>query len=139
MNLNTQPNRFQSRIRKGTAKLAGWTAAWLVSEAALALGPKFVWNDAAPITLAAFAVCILVGVGMIFANKNLLRDQDELQKKVQFDAMAITLGVLIVTGAPYYLLEAYELAPFKAGFPQLMVLMSLTFLISILVGMRRYR
>ena len=139
MKTNLPQNRFQSRVRKGTAKLAYWTAAWLVTNAILAFGPKFLWDEAAPITLAGFGFCILVGVGMVFANKNLLRDQDELQQKVQLDAMAVTLGVLIVTAVPFYLLQAYDLAPFKAGIPLLMLLLGLTYPISLFVGMRRYR
>lgn len=139
MTHNQEASRFQPRIRKRTVMLAYWTAGWLFTVALLAFGPKFLWDKAAPVTLAGFGLCLLVGVGMIVANKNLLRDQDELQRKVQLDAMAITLGVLVITAVPYSMLELYDLAPFEAGISPLMVLLSLTYLISLFVGMSRYR
>ena len=35
---------------------------------------------------------------MIIAHKNLFKTYDELQKKIQFEAMAITLGLAVVVG-----------------------------------------
>jgi hypothetical protein len=132
-------SRYESRVRKTTIKLAYWTGAWVLSTAVLAFGPRFVWNEAASLTLAALAVSVLAGFGMILANKDYLDGLDELQKKVHFDAMGITLGVALVLGTPGPLLAAYGVIEFQPEIAHLIVLMGLTFLTSVLLGLRRYR
>ncbi len=137
--MNPHPNPYDSRIKESTLKLFYATAAWVLSDALLAFGPKFFWNRAVPFTLAAFGVCILAGVWVIFAHVHLLRSQDELMKKVLLESMAITLGVVVTVGVPYSMLQTYELVPQKGDIAMLMVLVSITYVTSIVVGMRRYR
>ena len=111
------PNdRFRSRIRKSTCKLAYWTAAWLLTTAVLAFGPRLFWNEDLAITYIALGINVLVGVGMIVVNTNHLKDLDELQRKVTLDAMGITLGVTFVVGIPWSLLDAYDVITFDARF-----------------------
>jgi hypothetical protein len=82
---------------------------------------------------------IAVGVGMILANKNYLADLDELQRNVQLNSMAITLGVGLVAGVPFSVMDAYHVIPFHADIASLLILMSLTFVVSNLYGTWRYR
>jgi hypothetical protein len=126
-------NNYQSRIRKGTLRLARWTGAWLLATALLAFGPRLLWDQAMAFTLLALGLNLGVGIGMILANRNYLAELDELQRKVQLNAMGITLGVAVIAGVPYSMLDAH------ADISHLLILMSLTFLVSILYGTQRYR
>lgn len=134
------PNkRFESRVRKSTLKLLYWTVAWLLATALLAFAPRFLWQEANTVTVIAFAIAVLVGIGMVIVNKHYLKDVDELHQKVMLEAMGITLGVPVTVGIPYALLVDYGIAPIDDWFPYLIILMSLTFIASVIAGMRRYK
>ena len=72
-------------------------------------------------------------------NGRIIGDADELQRKVQLNAMAITLGVCLIAGVPFSVLDSYHVIPFHADIAYLLILMSLTFAVSNLFGTRRYR
>ena len=140
MNQATPPeSSYQSRVRTNVLKLFRWNAAWAAATVLMALGPKFIWNKALGFTLLAIGFDIAVGVGMIVANKNYLADLDELQRKVQLNSMAVTLGVGLIAGVPLSVMDAYHVIPFHANIAYLVGLMSLTFLVSNLYGQWRYR
>lgn len=105
----------------------------------LAFAPRFLWQEANTVTVIAFAIAVLVGIGMVIVNKHYLKDVDELHQKVMLEAMGITLGVPVTVGIPYALLVDYGIAPIDDWFPYLIILMSLTFIASVIAGMRRYK
>ena len=90
-------------------------------------------------TLLTVGLDVAVGVGMILANKNYLAELDELQRKVQLNSMGITLGVGLIVGVPFSVMDAYHVIPFHADIAYLLILMSLTFAVSNLYGTWRYR
>jgi hypothetical protein len=73
---------------------------------------------------------VAVGEGMILANKNYLAEPDELQRKVQFNSMGITLGVGLIVVFPFSVMEAYHVIAFHADVAYLLILMSLKFAVS---------
>jgi hypothetical protein len=132
-------NGYQSRIRTNVMRLFRWNGAWGAATALMAFGPRFLWHKAMVFTLPAVGLDIAVGVGMILANKNYLAELDELQRRVQLNSMGITLGVAVVAGVPFSVMDAYHVIPFHANIAYLLILMSLTFGVSNLYGTRRYR
>ena len=105
----------------------------------MALGPKFLWNKALGFTLLAIGVDVAVGVGMILATKKYVTELDDLQQKVYLNALGITVGVALISVVPYAVLDAYHVVHFKAAVAYLVILMGLTFLVSVLYGTWRYR
>jgi hypothetical protein len=73
------------------------------------------------------------------ANKNYLAELDELQRKVQLNSMGVTLGVGLIVGVPFSVMDAYRVLPFHVNIAYLLILMSLTFGVSNLYGTWRYR
>jgi hypothetical protein len=134
-----QESGYQSRIRTGVMRLFRWTSAWVAATALMAFGPKFLWNKALVFTLLAVALDVAVGVGVILANKKYLEELDELQRKVQLNALAITVGVAIVVGVPFSVMDGYHIIPFHADVSYLIMLMGVTILVSNLYGTWRYR
>jgi hypothetical protein len=130
---------YKSRTCKNTIRLACWGGAWVAATALMGFGPKFLWNKTLVFTLLAVGVNVAVGVGMILANKNYLAELDELQRKVQLNAMGITLGVGLIAGVPFSVMDSYHVIPFHADIAYLLILMSLTFVVSNLYGTWRYR
>jgi hypothetical protein len=134
-----QENRYKSRIRTSTIRLTRWNGAWLAATALMAFGPKFLWNRAVAFTLLAVGLDVAVGVGMILASTKYVMELDELQRKVYLNALGITVGVAVIAGVPYSVMETYHVIPFKADIAYLVILMGLTFFVSFLYGTRRYR
>jgi hypothetical protein len=130
---------YRSRTRTNVIGLFGWSVAWGAATALMAFGPKFLWNRALVFTLLAVGLDVAVGIGMILANKKYIAELDELQRKVQLNSMGITLGVALIAGVPFSVLDAYHVIPFHADIAYLLILMSLTFAVSNLYGTRRYR
>ena len=84
-------------LNKHTKILMAWTFAWVVSTAILSVGVNYLWDNLL-ITKIVLLINLAIGVGMIIANKNLFNHYDELQKKIHFEAMALTLGLTVVVG-----------------------------------------
>ena len=86
--------------KKQNKVLLGWTLAWVVSLAFLTGAENTLWNDLI-YTKIGLLINLVIGIVMIVAHKNLFKTYDELQKKIQFEAMAITLGLAVVVGLTY--------------------------------------
>ena len=63
---------------------------------------------------------------MIIANRDHLKSLDELQQKVQLEAMSITLGVGLIAGLAYSNLDTSNVVPFDAEISHLVIGMGLT-------------
>jgi hypothetical protein len=136
---NTPANGYQSRIRASTLRLAGWNGAWLLATALMKFGPRFFWNQALVFTLPAIGLDVAVGIGLILATKKYILELDELQQKVYLNALGITVGVALIAGVPYSVMDLYQVISFHAEIWHLLLLMGLTFSVSFLYGSWRYR
>ncbi|MFK8029757.1 MAG: hypothetical protein AB8G18_05925 [Gammaproteobacteria bacterium] len=130
---------WQSDGARNTVRLGLWTAAWLLTLAVATSGPKLIWDFATLPSVLAVLVNLGVGIGMILANKQHLQGLDELQQKIFLDAAALSLGVGLVCGFSYELLEDIKLVSFEPEIWHLIVVMSLAFLAGTIAGHRKYR
>jgi signal transduction histidine kinase len=127
-----------ARTRHNTVRLAWWTAAWVITLAIAVFGPQFIWESKG-ISLAAILLNVAVGIGMIVANKRHLDGLDELQRKIQLEAMGLALGVALVAGLAYSTLDISNVISGDAEISFLVMLIGLTYLISVLIGHRKYK
>lgn len=137
--LKTRPEDWATNNKRNTVRLGYWTFAWVATMAVAAFGPKVIWDFATLPTILALLVNLAVGFGMIAANKRYLQGLDELHRKIFLDAGALTLGVGLVCGLGYELLEDIRLISFEPEISHLVMLMSLTFLAGMIYGHRRYQ
>lgn len=121
-----------------TAKLAIWTGLWVISQAVAAFGPIFLWGEQATLTLIAIIGTLVFGLGMIRANILHLRSLDELQQKIHLEAMALTLGLVLVFGLSYSLLDTTNLMPFDAEISVVVIFMGLSYLAAVMINNWRY-
>lgn len=135
--MNSGSSQRATRTRKDTLNLAGWTGAWLASLAVATFGPLLLWESVV-LSLAAVIVNLGLGAGMIVANKRHLEGLDELQQRIQLEAMALTLGVAMVGGLAYSVLDVTNVVTFDAEISHLVILMGLTYAITVGAGRRRY-
>ena len=134
----TDTGSRRAALRDNTRRLAAWTAAWLITMAIAVFGSTLLWPDSDVTKLVTVAVNVVIGFGMIIANKRHLDSLDELHRKIQLDAMAFTLGVGLVLGFGYSTLDITNLIESDAEISMLLVVMALTYLGSMIFGVRKY-
>ena len=137
-NTSTGSGSLEERTRQTTLHLGAWTAVWLVTLAVAVFGPTFLWDSKA-LSLVAILVNVVAGAGMLVANKRHLDGLDELQRKIQVEAMALALGVGLIAGLAYSTADIVNLIAFDAEISYLVMLVSVVYLLGILVGRRRYQ
>ncbi|OFI32169.1 hypothetical protein [Alteromonas lipolytica] len=127
------------RNQHNRRRLAGFTLAWLLSLALIYFGHRFVWDGDKLITGVMGAINLLLGAGMMWANKIMLNGLDELEQKIQLEAMGLSLGVGLVGGFAYSALAKTGVLPFAAEISHLAVLMALTYLAGTYRGVKKYQ
>lgn len=135
----TASDDWEATTKRNTIRLAYWTAAWVVTMAIAVLGSRLIWQDADWLKLVTILINLCVGVGMIVANSRHLKGLDEMQQKIQLEAMALSLGVGLIAGLAYSNLDITNLITFDAEISHLVILMALTYIVGIAAGARRYR
>jgi len=125
--------------KRNTKLLAYWTFAWLLTMAVVAFGPKLLWNFNPTISILAILVNTIVGIGMILANIKHINGLDEMQRKVSMESMAIALGVAVVGGLSYSMLDVANVISFDAEISHLVILIGLTYLAGTVIGNLRYK
>ena len=118
--------------------LLGWTLAWVVSLAFLTGAENTIWNDLI-YTKIGLLINLVIGIGMIVAHKNLFKTYDELQKKIQFEAMAITLGLAVVVGLTYEVSFDFGVIDKEPEFEYLVIFICFSYVASNIISAIRYK
>jgi len=135
----TESNDFTTRTKINTVQLGLWSGAWVLTTALAAFGPKFLWEFSTWPTILGVLINLGVGFKMILVNKRHLNGMDELMRKIQLEAMAISLGVGLVCGISYELLEDIKLTTFEPEISHLIILMALVYTVGVFSGVRRFK
>ncbi|MEH6407387.1 MAG: hypothetical protein V7767_08910 [Leeuwenhoekiella sp.] len=130
---------WKTKINTNTKVLGFWTAAWTLSMALATFGPRYIWEDNLVLTILGIALNAAFGIGMILANIRHLRGLDELQQKIQLEAMGVALGVGIVGGLSYSLLDTTNVISGDAEISFLVIIIALTYLVGIFIGLKKYK
>jgi len=115
-----------------------WCFTWIASLAFLSAGVNYLW-DSLLITKIGLLINLAIGIGMIIAHKNLFKTYDELQKKIQFEAMAITLGLAVVVGLIYEVSFDFGVINSEPEFEYLMYFIGFSYIVSTIFNSRKYR
>ena len=129
---------MKTQLKKNTKKLAIWTVAWVGSLAFLTGAENTLWDNLL-ITKIGLLINLAIGVGMIIANKNLFNHYDELQKKIQLEAMALTLGLAVVVGVVYEISFDFGVIDSEPEFEYLVFFICFSYIASTIINSLRYR
>ena len=124
--------------KKYTILLMVWTFSWVASLAFLTGAENTLWNNLI-YTKIGLLLNLAIGIGMIIANKNLFKTYDELQKKIQFEAMAITLGLVVVVGLTYEVSFDFGIINKEPEFEYLMLFICFSYMATNIINSLRYR
>jgi hypothetical protein len=134
--MNTTNNK--ESIKKGTKNLALWTSAWLTMLLIVTIGPDVLWDNDI-ITLSGIVINLIIGIVMLISNKNLFNNYDEFQRKIQLESMAFTLGFSVIFGVFFEKMYSSGLIDLKPKIHLLVIFISITYIISLIINVRRYK
>ena len=124
---------------KNTKEIRLWTLAWTLSMAIATFGPQFLWNEESVGTLLAIIVNLILGIRMILANRKFINSGDELQKKIHLESLGLTLGMAVIVGLSYSLLDQKNLISGDAEISVLVLFIGITYLVTMTINNRKYK
>lgn len=133
-----QSEKLNARLNRGTKQIFTWTLAWVLSNALVMFGSKNLWNYNTEITLLALALNLSLGIKMLFVFKNHLADMDEMQRKIHFNAIAISLGLSMVLGSIMGMVEPTGLLEKAPSASSLLFVMGISYIVAVFVNFKRY-
>jgi hypothetical protein len=80
----------------------------------------------------------ILGIVVIFMFINLLKSMDELQRKIQFDALAFSMGATFVASITYSLLTTAQIVR-DSETSDLILIMTFCYVASVICGQVKYR
>ena len=122
-----------------TKELRLWTFAWTLSMAIETFGPQFLWSEESIGTLLAIIANLILGIRMILANRKFINSGDELQKKIHLESMSLTLGLAVIVGLSYSLLEQKNIISGDAEISVLVLFIGITYFVATVINNRKYK
>ncbi|MDR8391693.1 hypothetical protein NC796_11105 [Aliifodinibius sp. S!AR15-10] len=138
-NKNINAGNWTSRTNKTVHHLAIWTGGWVLTMALATFGPQFLWVDNQFLTITAIVLNLAIGLGMILANIRHLKVLDEMMQKIQLEAMGLALGLGVVGGLSYSLLDVTNIISSDAEISYLVILIALTYITAVFINHKRYQ
>lgn len=124
--------------KKHLIHLAFWTWSWVLTLAIATFGPEFFWGEKSALTIVAIVVNLAIGILMVLANRKLFNHYDELERKIHLESMGLTLGLAVIIGLTYSLLDQKNLIQSDAEIGFLVGFIGITYMISLMVNRKRY-
>ncbi|MDE2744010.1 MAG: hypothetical protein OXI58_20640 [Gemmatimonadota bacterium] len=123
---------------KNTIRFLCWSFAWSMTMVLADKAILYEWHSSALISAIAIVLNAGIGIGMILSYLRHLKSMDELQRKIQLDALAIAMGVALVGSFSYSLMVTAKFIT-DVEVSDIILLMTFTFVVSVTVGHLRYR
>lgn len=136
--MNEDTRSVDQRAFSDVVPIAAWTLIWLATLALARFGPDL-WGTQPVVSWIAVALNVAVGVAWIVAHARYLRRVDDLQRKILVDAMAVALGVGLVSTFAYAAVSAAGLLEFEVNVGYFGSLMAVVYAIASIAGTVRYR
>jgi hypothetical protein len=135
----SKPSEWSKKNQHNISKLALWTAIWVLSMAFTNFGPHFIWDFDGTLTILAVLLNFALGLKMVTANIQHIKGLNEMQQRIQLNAMGVTLGLSLVAGLTYSNLDVLDLITFHAEISHLVIFMGLTYITATFIGNRKYQ
>ena len=136
--METPKTSAKQRRKSQLKRLSVWTLLWVLSEALVIYGHREWWSGKGWLTVLAFSLNLFIGLGMVLTYRNLMNLLDELQRKIQLESMGLTLGLTLVAGVGFSVLDITELIPLEAKMGYLILFMGLCYMACMWINTRRY-
>jgi len=125
------------RDRRNQNKVNVWGLCWVASWLGVNTGIKYEWLQGPAMVMAGLLLTTLLGVVLIQVFRRFLREADELKRKIELEALAFSVGVGLVGGVSYTILQRAGFAS-DLGFNVTVMLICMTYVVCVILGHRRY-
>jgi hypothetical protein len=130
-------NGLPERDLNNSMKVNIWAILWTLSLGVFTYLTGLEWfNTATAITC--FIVNLAVGIKLVLSYKHFLHHLDEMERKIQLDALALSVGVTIISFASLSILDRGDLIGEAKTFHLIMIL-SISYMVGIVIGRVKYR
>ncbi|WP_133407837.1 hypothetical protein [Parashewanella tropica] len=114
-----------------------WGFAWALSFWLVIAAIDNQWITSTFSIVVALVSNAAIGLTMVVSYKRMLNALDEMEKKIQLDALAISVGMVIIVFAAGSILEKAQLIEeLKTSY--IMITISLSYVVSLIAGRVRY-
>ncbi|RYV01176.1 hypothetical protein SOPP22_16610 [Shewanella sp. OPT22] len=114
-----------------------WGLMWAITLCATIFMIEYKWFNHLPYVIIALAINAGTGIAMVLAYKRLLAHLDEMERKIQLDALALSVGITIILYAGGSILEKAEIISHLSP-STLIVSISLSYVVGLISGRVRY-
>jgi hypothetical protein len=122
---------------KNAARANFWIVAWTLILVVSSIYVKYEEGGSLVPSIIAFSAITLIGIGMILSYRKMLKALDEMERKIQLDALALSVGVTIVGFGSYSILEKAGLLPDLSA-SYVIACMGFTYMVGLIAGRVRY-
>jgi hypothetical protein len=134
----SQHSDYDRRSVRDNLALVGWIFAWMASLVISDKAALYGWWSAEWITWLSIAVNFALGVWVAVRFVRMLRGMDDLQRKIQLDALAFSFGVTLVATISYSLLVTWGYIT-DEEVSDMFVVMCVAYSLAVIAGVLRYR
>jgi len=139
MNASTKASDdYCARNRKKDFKLLAWTISWVITMVVADKAELYDWFTSDGLRIAAVLVNAALGLGVILSYRHYLSVIDEMQRKIQLEALSLSLGVSLVGTFTYSLLVTMGFVT-DVDISDLTLLMTGTYVLGVVAGLVKYR
>lgn len=129
---------YEARTIKDNLLLVAWVFAWMATLVVSDKAALYGWWSAEWITVLSIALNVAVGLMVVRAFLKMLRQSDELQRRIQLNALAVALGVSLLGAVTYSLLVTWGYIA-DEEVTDIIVLMCVSYSVAGFWGVLRYR
>lgn len=132
----TSCTQMTAADRRNSWRATGWLFVWMVSFVSVAFAIRTEALPAGPWTYVAIAGSAALGIVAVLAYMRFIREADELQRKIQLEALALGFAGGFVAQFAFSLIERAGIMTVDIGDPFLV--MCICFAVGLFLGARRY-
>lgn len=129
---------YDARSIRESLKMVGWIFAWMATLMISDKAELYGWWSEEWITIASIVVNAAFGLWVIHVYRRMLQGMDDLQRKIQLDALSIALGISLVGTITYSLLVTWGYIV-DEEVTDIFMLMCVSFSVSVIYGAVKYR
>ena len=131
-------NDYDARSVRDNLVLVAWIFAWMAALTVADKAALYGWWESQWMTFFAIAIHILLGLGVLWKFMSMLKGMDDLQRRIQLEALSMALGISMVGAAAYSLLVTWGYIV-DEEVSDIFMLMCVSYSVSVLIGLWRYR
>ena len=111
---------------------------WAVTLLFSAFAKEYSWYHNTLAISITFIVHMAIGIVMVFSFRKFLKELDDLERKIQLDALALSVGVTIISFSGSSILSKAGVIE-KLDQSSLIVVMSVGYMVGLIFGRIKYR